>query len=253
MSTVHATAEHGVARLVLDHPPVNILTRGVMQELREEMHRLAADPSLRVLVLQAAGKHFSAGADVGEHLPPHHEQLIAEFLQTVAELDAFPVPVIAAVQGKCLGGGFELVLAADLIVAAEGAAFGQPEIVLGVAPPVAAAWLASRTSRGLAADLVFTGDPITAVEAARGGLVRRVVPDASLEAEALALAGRISRHSGASLRHAKRMLRAREDDTNLMALEAAAAIYVDGLMSTEDAVDGLRAFVEKRTPAWRDR
>ncbi len=253
MSLVQSTVDNGVARLVLDNPPVNILTRSAMGELRAEMHRLADDASLRVLVVQAAGKHFSAGADVGEHLPPHHEPLIAEFLQTVAELDAFPVPVIAAVQGRCLGGGFELVLAADLIIAAEGALFGQPEILLGVAPPIAAAWLGSRCSRGLAAELIFTGDPVKAADAAQAGLVRRVVADADLETETLELAARIGRHSASTLRHAKRMFRARDDESDLMALEAAGSIYVDGLMETEDALDGLRAFIEKRTPVWRHR
>jgi cyclohexa-1,5-dienecarbonyl-CoA hydratase len=253
MSALHATVEDGLIRLVLDHPPVNILTREVLRELREALHNFSDHPNARVVLLSAAGRHFSAGADVGEHLPPHFERLIPEFLETVTTLDRFPLPVIAAVRGRCLGGGFELALAADLILASDTASFGQPEIVLGVAPPAAAAWLPGRCPRGVAADLLFTGDPIPAAEAERAGLVRRVVPDGELEAQATALAARLTRHSAAALREVKQMMRAGRDDLDAAAITAAGHRYVHSLMKTEDAVTGLRAFVEKRAPVWSHR
>lgn len=253
MTPVTVTVDEGLARVTIDHPPVNILTRAVLGALRDELQRLAADPSLRVLLLTANGRHFSAGADVGEHLPPHFAGLIAEFLATVTELDAFPLPVIAAVQGECLGGGFELILGADIVIASEGALFGQPEILLGVAPPAAAAWLPARCPRGLAAELVFTGDPIPAAEAASAGLVRAVVPDADLETRARTLAARIGRHSGAALRHAKRMLRMRQSDGDAWAMRAAGDLYINALMRTDDAVEGLNAFMSKRAPVWSHR
>jgi cyclohexa-1,5-dienecarbonyl-CoA hydratase len=250
MTATHATSLDGLGRIVIDHPPVNILTRDVLQAVRNELHGLAMDQSLRVLVVSAAGKHFSAGADVGEHLPPHFEKLIPEFLETISALDCFPVPVIAAVQGKCLGGGFELVLGADIIVAADTASFGQPEILLGVAPPAAAAWLPARCPRGLAAELIFTGDPITAAEAERAGLVRQVVPEAELESRTLALAARITRHSAAAVRAAKRMLRVGRGQAEAALLDAAGEVYVRSLMSTKDAREGLQAFLDKRAPVW---
>ena len=253
MSPIATATAAGLARIVLDHPPVNILTREVLHGLRDDLHRLADESTLRVLLITAAGKHFSAGADVGEHLPPHHRQLIPEFLETISLLDRFPVPVVAAVQGRCLGGGFELVLAADIIIAAESASFGQPEILLGVAPPAAAAWLPERCPRGLAADLVFTGDPITAAEAERFGLVRAVVPDADLETRALALSARMTRHSAVALREAKHMLRARDRDAHDAALRFAGEAYVHAIMRTTDAIEGLRAFTEKRAPVWSHR
>jgi len=243
----------GLGRIILDHPPLNILNLELLRRLREELERLADAPELRVLLLSAAGLHFSAGADVTEHLPPRHRDLIPEFLETIVALDAFPLPVVAAVQGRCLGGGFELVLGADLVIGGEGALFGQPEISLGVAPPAAAALLPGRCARGLAADLVFTGDPIGAAEAERAGLVRRVVPDADLEASALALAGRMTRHSAAALRGAKRMLRAHRHEPDTSAVFWAGTEYVQSLMATEDAVEGLQAFLAKRPPVWRDR
>lgn len=253
MSPVHASVDDGLIRLVLDYPPVNILTRGVLRELREAVSRLSDHPTARAMLLSAGGRHFSAGADVGEHLPPHYEGLIPEFLDTVTSLDRFPLPVIAAVRGRCLGGGFELVLAADVIIASETASFGQPEIVLGVAPPAAAAWLPSRCGRGVAADLLFTGDALSAASAERAGLVHQVVPDAELEARADAFVARITRHSAAALREVKQMMRAGRHDPHGGAIAAASDQYVHSLMKTGDAVEGLRAFVEKRPAVWSHR
>jgi cyclohexa-1,5-dienecarbonyl-CoA hydratase len=246
----HTTVAGGVARVVLDNPPVNVLTRGVLAELRQTLRRLAGVRDLRVLVLSAAGKHFSAGADVAEHLPPVYRDLIPEFVETVLGLADFPLPVIAAVQGKCLGGGFELVTAADIVIAAEDATFGQPEIKLGVFPPAACVLLPAICPRGTAAELLYTGEPITAQQAREAGVARRVVPGDQLEETALALAERIARHSGAALRFTKRCVR----DAWVVQRELlfrASRLYVDNLMGTEDAVAGLAGFLEKRQPVWR--
>jgi cyclohexa-1,5-dienecarbonyl-CoA hydratase len=250
--SVHASIADGLGRIVLSHPPLNILTRDVLAGVRQELDRLAREPSLRVLLLSAEGKHFSAGADVGEHLPPHYRELIPEFMQTVADLVSFPLPVIAAVQGRCLGGGFELAMGADIIVAAEGASFGQPEILLGVLPPAACVILPRLCSPGLAAEIVLGGDALSAREAERQGLVRRVVAESELEETAVQIARKMTRHSAAALRIGKRML-AGDPGTVREALDRAGALYVDELMETEDALEGLQAFVEKRRPEWRHR
>lgn len=245
------SVDAGVARVQLDHPPLNILTRDVLRGLHEEFRRLAEEPELRVMLLCAAGKHFSAGADVGEHLPPHHLSLIPDFLETVAALDAFPLPVVAAVRGKCLGGGFELVQPADLILAGEHASFGQPEIALGVFPPAACVLLPERMSAAAAARVVYSGESITAAEAAREGLVAQVVPDAEVESAALELARRIAQHSAAALRAAKQALHGSGCSARHAALRQAGHVYLHELMETHDAVEGLRAFSEKRPPVWR--
>lgn len=250
--SVHASIEDGLGRIVLSHPPLNILTRDVLAGVRQELDRLAREPSLRVLLLSAEGKHFSAGADVGEHLPPHYRELIPEFMQTVADLVSFPLPVIAAVQGRCLGGGFELAMGADIIVAAEGASFGQPEILLGVLPPAACVILPRLCSPGLAAEIVLGGDALSAREAERQGLVRRVVPESELEQTAVDIARKMTRHSAAALRIGKRMLAGHPGIVH-KALDRASALYIDELMETEDALEGLQAFVEKRRPEWRHR
>jgi cyclohexa-1,5-dienecarbonyl-CoA hydratase len=247
---LHTTVAGGVARVVLDNPPVNVLTRDLLAELRQTLRRLAGVRDLRVLVLSAAGKHFSAGADVAEHLPPVFRDLIPEFVETVLSLADFPLPVIAAVQGRCLGGGFELVTAADIILAAEGAMFGQPEIKLAVFPPAACVLLPALCHRGVAAEMLYGGEPITAAEARDEGLVRRVVPADQLAASADSLAQCIARHSGAALRFTKRCVR----DAWVVQRELlfrASRLYVDNLMGTEDAVAGLAGFLEKRRPVWR--
>ena len=242
---VDTTVTDGIGRVTLNHPPLNILTRTVLTGLRDAFASLAT-PDLRVLVLAAEGKHFSAGADVGEHLPPDFRDMIPEFLNTVAAIEAFPAPVIAAVKGRCLGGGFELIQGADMVVAGEGASFGQPEILLGVFAPAACVILPERCAHGNVAEILFTGDPVSAAHAHRVGLVQRVVPDDQVEQEALALAERIARHSAAALRLTKRALcrtRGREFD-------AIGTLYIDDLMTTKDALEGLTAFQEKRTPVW---
>jgi len=253
MSLIGTETSDGVATLTLRHPPLNILTRAMLGDLRAALASLARIPDLRALCVTAEGRHFSAGADVGEHLPPVYRELIPEVAETMERLADFPLPVVAAVRGRCLGGGFELALAADVIVAGEGASFGQPEIVLGVTAPIACVLLPRRTSAGAAAELLFTGEAIPARRALELGIVTRVVADERVEAEALALARRCALHSAVALRATKRSLAETAFAPRAQALRAAAAIYVDDLMHAADPLEGLGAFLEKRSPEWRHR
>jgi cyclohexa-1,5-dienecarbonyl-CoA hydratase len=248
------TCVHGpIGRITLDHPPLNILTRALLAELRATLDDLEARPGLRVVVLDAKGRHFSAGADVGEHLPPTYAELIPEFMDTIERVAAFPLPIVAAVQGRCLGGGFELAMAADVIVAGETATFGQPEIALGVTAPAACALLPQRGNPAYAVEALFTGDPLTAAGAHAAGFVRHVVPDDRVEFDALGIAGRIARHSAAALRATKRAIASARGLDRADALRTTGRMYVEELMKTEDAVEGLAAFVDRRAPAWKDR
>jgi len=250
MSDLRTVVENGVARVTLDRPPLNILTRDLLGRLRAELATLGTDPTLRVLILDAAGRHFSAGADVGEHLPPEYEDMIPEFLDTVRAVSDFPLPVLAAVQGRCLGGGFELVQAADIIIAADDAVFGQPEIALGVLPPAACVFLGERCGRSAAAEWIYTGDPVDARGARDAGLVRHVVPRAELAHRTEDLARRIARHSAATLRVVRQCLD-RGGVRRSAALDEVRHLYVHRLMETSDAVEGLQAFVDRRDPSWR--
>jgi cyclohexa-1,5-dienecarbonyl-CoA hydratase len=247
------SVNEGIGELVLNNPPLNILTRDVMHQLREHLAQLRDETSLRVLILRSEGKHFSAGADVGEHMPPEYEEMIPEFIETVGAVDSFPLPVIAAVRGRCLGGGFELIQPADFVIASQQASLGQPEIMLGVLPPAACAILPQLCPPSVAAEIVLTGDTIDAALALQHGLVWKVVADSELESTAVELAQRMARHSGAALRNAKRTLREVTAPARAHALHRAGRIYIDDLMQTQDAVEGLKAFTEKRKAEWQHR
>lgn len=250
---VEVHQEDGIARVVLNAPPLNILTRGVLAELRESLNVLAHHSDLRVLLLEARGPNFSAGASVQEHLPPEYKTVVPEFGVTALSVHDFPLPVVAAVQGSCLGGGFELVQAADVVVAAENAHFGQPEIGLGVFPPVACALLSEKCGHALAARLVYTGDSLTAADALAAGLVSDVVPEHALAGAAYAIAERISGHSASTLRLLKKAMRAVRRGQAGMAIATATHTYVTELMQSQDAIEGLHAFLEKRPPVWQNR
>jgi cyclohexa-1,5-dienecarbonyl-CoA hydratase len=251
-TSTKTTVENGVGRIVIASPPLNIITRSMMREIREALAFLSADTSLRVLILSAEGKHFSAGADVGEHMPPEHKELIPEFTATVEALDGFPLPTIAAVHGRCLGGAFELIQPVDMVVATETALFGQPEIMLGVAPPIASVLLPSIGNWGAAAEIVFTGDAYSAQEAREAGFVLKTVAQDDLETATNELAARVSRHSAAALRSTKKTMKAARSRPRSEALQEAGRIYVDELMKTGDALEGLKAFTEKRKPTWKN-
>jgi len=243
----------GIARVTLNDPPLNLLDRATLAELRDAFNRLGHEPSLRVLLLEARGPDFSAGAAVQEHLPPDFKTVVPEFGVTALTLHDFPLPVVVAVQGRCLGGGFELVQAADVVVAATDASFGQPEIGLGIFPPVACALLAEKCGTALAARLMYTGDVLSAADAVGAGLVSEVVAAAELAAVAAAMAERIAGHSASTLRLMKKALRAVRRGQAGMAIATATHTYVTELMQTADANEGLTAYLEKRPPAWQHR
>jgi len=239
----------GIAHAVLSEPPLNILTRDVLRSVRETLEARHDDAKLRVLLVSAEGSHFSVGASIEEHLPGQVEEMIPEFIETVLAVDRFPVPVVFAIQGRCLGGALELVLAGDMILAAEDALFGAPEIKLGVFPPAACVQLPTYTSPGLAAELVYTGEMIDAATAQHAGMVLRVVPGEVLLEQATTLAESIAVHSAAALRAAKRALRVGRGDVEPR-MRSVSSIYLRDLMSTADAKEGLTSFMEKRQPEW---
>ena len=242
-----------VARITLARPPLNILTIAMMEELNTALDEVAGRPTLRALVLAAEGRAFSAGVAVEDHMGDRVKPMLTAFHQIFRRLHALDCPTVAAVQGPALGGGAELAIFCDLVVASETATVGQPEIKVGVFPPIAALCYPARVGPARALQLLCSGDVIPAREAERIGLVDRVVPSAELEAAVAAAVAGFTGKSAVVLRLTKRALRAARPDDFEASLARLEALYLDELMQTEDAGEGLRAFVEKRPPAWKHR
>ena len=242
---------HGGAiwRLTLDAPKGNVLDSAMTAELTDAFGVAAAEGPLRAIILTAQGKHFSFGASVEEHRPAEVEAMLAGFHTLFRQIASSGVPVLAAVRGMCLGGGLELVAFCQRIFAHADARFGQPEIALGVFAPVASAILAERVGRGAADDLLLSGRTVTCEEAR----AMRLVDEEQDQPEAAALAWaeeHLLPKSASSLRFAVRAARLdfmRRFDRLLNELEG---LYLNELMATQDAPEGIQAFLDKREANW---
>jgi cyclohexa-1,5-dienecarbonyl-CoA hydratase len=242
-----------VAFLTLNRPPLNILNLAMIRELAEKLEALAGRTSLKALVLAANGKAFCAGVDVADHLPGKVGPIIHEFGALFTRLRTFPVPTIAIVQGAALGGGTELAVACDLVLAGTSARFGQPEIKLGVFPPVAAALFPRLIGYQQAARLLFSGEAIAATEAVQLGLITFAVADEEVMSRLEQLLNQFRGLSAAALRLTKRALLYGTEQEMGQALPWIEDLYLTELMATADAGEGLQAFLEKRPPIWTDR
>ncbi len=242
----------GVARLVLDRPPVNVLTIGMMEEIAALLDDVAADRTAKVLVLSGAGRAFCAGVDVADHGPDRVHAMLASFHAVITRLRRLDCVVVAAVGGAALGGGCELLYACDVVLARADARIGQPEIGLGVFPPVALALLPRLVGRQRALDIVLSGTTMDGAAAHEAGIVTRVAPADDFPALVEGYVARLASLSGPVLRLTKRTLL----ETQRLAPEAALrhvdAAYAGELLRLEDAREGIAAFVEKRTPEWRE-
>lgn len=244
------TDDDRVARIALAAPKANILDREMIGELDAAFAESAGHP-VTAIVLAADGPHFSFGASVEEHLPGKIDDTLKALhglLRTVAHA---PAPVIAAVRGQCLGGGFELVLACDLVIAEATAQFACPEIKLGVFAPAASALLPAKAGQALASRILLAADSISGADAAALGLVARAVPAGELDAALDRwLAAEFLPRSVSSLGYACRAARLRIREALEHDLPMLEHLYLNELMTTPDASEGIRAFLEKRAPRW---
>ncbi len=248
MANLIVESANGVVKITLARPPVNVINMALMAELGSALDQAR---SAQVVVLGAQGKLFSAGVDVGEHKPDTVDVMIHEFHAMIRKIWSLEMPTIAAVQGSALGGGMELAMACDFIVASETAKFAQPEIQVGVFPPIAALMLARLIPRKKALEMILTGDAIDARTAERLGLVNLVAPPAEFESALNAFVARLTKLSRVVLRYSKRAAAlglSADDDRVLAQIEE---LYLKELMKTADATEGLSAYMEKRTPVWK--
>lgn len=244
-----------VARLTLNRPPYNVLTKDMMEEISRAIGSLHEHPQIRVLVIQAAKEctAFSAGVAVEDSRPDRAFQTLEAFQGVFNAMLDISKPVVTVVNGPAIGGGCELAALGDMIVATPKARFAQPEIRLGVYPPLAAVILPHAIGHKRALEMILTGEPLPATEAARLGLVNRLVPEEKLAEEVEAVLTKITQQSAPVLEMAKKVLYETIGLPLSQALRKSADIYLNQLMDLSDAQEGLRAAVEKRKPVWKNK
>ncbi len=240
----------GVATVTMDLPPLNVMDNPMMAEFNTLLDGLVADDNLSAIVIAAEGKAFSAGVDVSDHTEDKVRDMIERFHGIFRRLAATDAITIAAVQGAALGGGCELACFCDVVLASDRAKFGQPEVHVGVFPPVAAAILPWRVGLGKAIELVSLGGTISATEAHRIGLVNQLFPADEFNDKVAAYIDSIRGLSRPVVRMAKQATMVGMRAETLKRLEEAEKIYLDELMQLHDAHEGIAAFMEKRSPEW---
>jgi cyclohexa-1,5-dienecarbonyl-CoA hydratase len=246
--------EGRLAHVTLHRPPLNILDLEMIAALEVALAGLADDEELALVRLRGdGGRAFSAGVSVHDHTPDKLERMLEGFHGVVRRLREMAPVTLAVVEGHCLGGGMELALTCDLVLAAEGSRFGQPEIQLGCYPPVAAALYPGRIGPGHTLDLLLTGRTLGCAEAERLGLVTWRVADAALEGRLTEVTDAITSKSAPVVRLTKRAVRAGAGRDFAAALAEAERLYLDKLTRTEDMGEGIKAFIDKRPPQWRHR
>ena len=249
MAKVRFEAEPHAYRITLDDPPLHILDIAMLEELREALGRVA--PDRQCLIITSSGeKAFSAGASVPDHLGDRVAGMLQRFHDCFRLLARLDIATVAAVRGVALGGGCELALACDFVLASDRARFGQPEINLGVFPPVAAYQLSRQTAPRKGLELLLGGEAIDAVAAERFGLVNAVFPAEHFDARCEEWLQRLYKQSASTLRFAKRAFRIAQSEDFDERLARVERLYLEELMKTDDAAEGLNAFMEKRKPVW---
>jgi len=243
----------GVARITLNRPKVNMMNIDMMAEINSLLESFVDDQDLKCVVIDAEGKHFSTGVEVGDHKPDKVDDMIGTFNRIFELLEQIDVPVIAVVQGFCLGGGMELAIACDVIVADKGASFGQPEIKVGFFPPYAAIRLPQLVGPAKAIEICTTGKFYKAQEAQILGMVSHVAEDGQLTETAESIVKEIQASSPLIIRLNKRAVRQHLGLGFKQALDGVSDLFLNTLMKTEDTLEGIASYEEKRKPVWKNK
>ena len=242
-----------VARIILDSAPLNILDCDQCEELLEAIHSIRDDDVARIVIVQGDGGEFCSGTDIAEHTPEKMPELLPKFhacLDAMLTLDAI---TIAAVQGHCLGGGFELALSCDRILADENAKLGLPEIKLGCFPPAGWIQMLARSSSGSAVRMVCSGEISKAGDFPHSGVVDQLVPAGKMESALKKEVEPYQSMSPAILAFSARQFHRRSREQWARHLPELEKDYLDGILNHPDSREGVEAFLEKRTPKWADR
>jgi len=243
----------GVARITLNRPKFNMMNIEMMNELNGLLEELLTDNDLKCVAVSAEGKHFCTGVEVADHKPDKVDDMIATFNRIFKLTEQFEVPIIAVVQGYCLGGGMELAIACDVIIAGKGAQFGQPEIKVGFFPPYAAMRLPQIVGPARAIEICTTGKFYSAEEARIMGMVGYVVDDDQLGEAAEKMIKDIQNNSPLIIRLNKRAVKQHLGLSFKPALDGVSDLFLNTLMKTEDTLEGIASYEEKRKPEWKNK
>ena len=242
-----------VARIALNNPPLNVINIRLMTELASALEAIEAQPGISTIVLEGAEKCFSVGVDVAAHTPDQVSAMLEKFHGIIRALVAGKKITIAAVHGHCLGGGAELAMVCDIVITADSATWGFPEITLGCYPPVAVTALSALIGQKRASEMILTGRTISGAEAANIGLATHAVPENRLQESLDKILKRLQMLSPAALAVTRKSMYAWDSMHFDKGLARAEKIYLEELMTTEDAQEGIRAFLDKRQPRWKNR
>jgi len=240
-----------VARITLHNPPLNIIDFPMMEQLSGAITEAEARSDVTTMLLAGSDKVFSAGVDVAAHTPDRVQEMLTKFHAVFRALISSRKVSVATVHGHCLGGGAELAILCDIVIASESSTWGFPEISLGCFPPVATTALAALAGQKHAAEMILTGRKFDGLEARFLGLANWAVPDHQVKEKADEVIARLSKLSAAALAMAKKAIYTWDSMHFDKGLARAEKIYLEELMQTEDAREGVAAFLEKREPKWK--
>jgi cyclohexa-1,5-dienecarbonyl-CoA hydratase len=243
----------GVARMTLDRPEHNLLNEAMLRELADGISFAGERSDVKLIVLDSALKVFCGGIDIGEYTSQRVFQMLDAFHAAFSGMLEAAKPVVCVVNGPAIGGGAELAAFGDLVIATPKARFAQPEISIGVFPPLASTILPFLVGPKIALELVLTGEAVTAERALELGLVNRLVPEAKIEQTVNELVSRITEHSGPVLTMAKKAILGGMGMSLRDGMKYSMNIFLNELYRLEDSQEGLRALVEKRKPNWKNR
>lgn len=252
MKHIGVNIDGGLGTITLKKPPVNVFNIEMMDEINDTLRGWIEEKDLKVVLFDAEGKCFSAGVDVGEHMGDLAPKMIESFHGMFRLMEALGAVTVASVFGSCLGGGCELAIFCDLVIADETAKFGQPEIQVGVLPPIAAQVMPRIIGRKAANDLILSGRIISAQEAMEMGLINKTVAKGDLSQETESFIKPYLSLSAEVIRIAKKTIKVGLMDDLEPSLKAIEDIYLNELMKTADAQEGLQAFLDKRKPVWKN-
>jgi cyclohexa-1,5-dienecarbonyl-CoA hydratase len=251
--TINVEEKDLIGRITFNRPPVNVLNIEMMKEINQALKDFQSR-SLKVLILDADGKAFSAGVDIADHTKEKVNEMIQVFHDIFKNLLKIDAPTVALVNGAALGGGCEVAMFCDIVIASEKSKFGQPEIKVGVLPPVAAAIFPKLMWSKKALELIVTGDVIKADEAKDLGLVNQILPVENFEAEAEKfITEKLASNSAVVMQLTKRAFIEGATQNYSDSIKKIEDIYLNELMKTDDANEGLAAFMEKRQPVWKNK